>query len=406
VRGQAAREEGSVFSREGNMSRYLPASILAVVLSAWCVVADTQLPKEAKDAVPLPQAELRFTDGSGARVFILQESIDIVTRYGKLTIPARDIRKIEVGFRPTEGTEKKIEEAIKQLGSDTFAQREAASKELAKMGAPAYWALKKVVTDPDKEVARRASILVKQLVDTVPAERLQIRVGDFVQTTEFPVAGRIINETLKVRNKHFGETELKLSELAALQVTAGSFHVTDSFTVQPAGFKEYHGKSAVFKGAYFLERGDLVGAKAAVASYDQNDMCDLVTLFAMRRAPGNGGLGIGSKPGAIKPDGIEKLLNELAEKPINQSILDAHGEDMARAFYITAAVGEAHRPHSPVKQLQGKKDPKKWEEWSVTMRDTAIKLAEAARARQSVEVKTAAVKLNNVCNSCHEVFRQ
>src|SRR5262245_19344279 len=56
----------------------------------------------------------------------------------------------------------KIDDLIKQLGDDSFAKREAASKALAQLGEPALAALRKAAdSSDDAEVRTRATRLVE-----------------------------------------------------------------------------------------------------------------------------------------------------------------------------------------------------------------------------------------------------
>jgi hypothetical protein len=52
--------------------------------------------------------------------------------------------------------DKKIERLVKQLGSDKFKEREAATKRLVAIGEPALGALRKALTSDDREVRNRA----------------------------------------------------------------------------------------------------------------------------------------------------------------------------------------------------------------------------------------------------------
>jgi hypothetical protein len=162
----------------------------------------------------------------------------------------------------------------------------------------------------------------------------------------------------------------------------------------------------VLRAAHFFERGDFFAAKEVAEAFAQGkEVEDLARHFRMR---GKGGLGIGLKAGAVKPDGIEHMFLELVRRPGEPQLkasLDAYGDDLARAGYITAAIAEAHRGHCPVKVKTAKKDPKDWETWSVTLRDTALDLAWAAQEKHAAKVQAAVTKINRTCNSCHEVFR-
>ena len=67
----------------------------------------------------------------------------------------------------------KIEKLVEQLGSDTFAEREAATAALAKLGMPALEALRKGAASKDSEIRKRAKdILVKLEKEAASAEVL------------------------------------------------------------------------------------------------------------------------------------------------------------------------------------------------------------------------------------------
>ena len=66
-----------------------------------------------------------------------------------------------------------IDKLVEQLGSDTFAEREAASAALAKMGKPALGSLRKAMTSKDNEIRKRAKdILTKLEKEVASAEVL------------------------------------------------------------------------------------------------------------------------------------------------------------------------------------------------------------------------------------------
>jgi hypothetical protein len=245
-------------------------------------------------------------------------------------------------------------------------------------------------------VARRCEALVKQIESTIPANRLQVRGNDLVQTREFTVTGRLTATTIKVRNKYFGESELKVFELHSLSLTAAGYLGATAPFVNETG---------MLKAAHLLEKGDFFAAKETAEAFAKGkEVEDLARMFRQRA---KGGIGIGLKPGAIKPDGIEATFCLLEGRPVEQlrANLDTQADDLARACYITAAIAEAHRGHCPVKEKKDKKDPKDWEKWSVTLRDTAIELAGAVQEKHPVKVKATLTKLNRTCNSCHDVFR-
>src|SRR5262249_13212483 len=84
--------------------------IVAVFLGV-SVVAPSQTSEKKKPA----DVEATFANASVVRVTLLAEKIEVDTVYGKLSVPVRDVRRIEFGMRLPEGADKKIETAIKQL---------------------------------------------------------------------------------------------------------------------------------------------------------------------------------------------------------------------------------------------------------------------------------------------------
>ena len=161
--------------------------------------------------------EVRFADESLVKMVLLHSSIEVVTRYGKLTVPASDIRRIEFGLRVPEETTKRIELAVNRLGSADFKQREAACAELLSLRELAFPALQQCVRSTDLEVARRAKDTLKTLVETVPAEKLHLPRYDTVVALEFTIIGQINAPVLKASTPYFGETNLKLAEVRQMR---------------------------------------------------------------------------------------------------------------------------------------------------------------------------------------------
>jgi len=157
-----------------------------------------------------------FHDGTVIKRVALPGSIELTTRYGKLTVPVKDIRRIEFGFRLSAEMAKQVEEGVQALGSKDFRQRETASKQLAQLGARAWPALQKAAQSKDMEVSRRAQAIVQQIQQTVPADQLQIKPDDTIVTADCVLVGRVANEALKARTKTLGEMSFKLTDLRSL----------------------------------------------------------------------------------------------------------------------------------------------------------------------------------------------
>jgi hypothetical protein len=193
-----------------------PWALLGPMLCAGVTLAQGKVEKEPGKP---PEVEVRFADGSNVRMVLVQEHLDVATRYGKLTIPLQEIRRIDFGLHLPEGVGKKVEDAVKRLGSESFKDREAASQELVDLGAYAYPAVQNALKSTDLEVAQRAAEVIKRLREKVPADELRLPASDRVQTVEFPVTGRLVSPTIRARSAYFGDVQLKLAELRSIRWT-------------------------------------------------------------------------------------------------------------------------------------------------------------------------------------------
>lgn len=191
-------------------------ALLAAVM--WVGFTSAQTQKKEKKPPPNPnEVEVRLHDGSRVRMIIQQESLDIVTKFGKLTVPTLEIRRIEFGVRPSEDVAKKIDDAIRRLGHENFKERENAANELVAMGAKAYVALNRATKSKDLEVAQRAKSALTRIKPKLSEGSLRLKEDDVVQTSDFTIAGRISTPTIKATTAIFGETTLKVGDLRGIR---------------------------------------------------------------------------------------------------------------------------------------------------------------------------------------------
>jgi hypothetical protein len=164
-------------------------------------------------------------------------------------------------------------------------------------------------------------------------------------------------------------------------------------------------RAAVQQIADAIAKKDDAGARKQAEGLAKKveEIYEVMDLMALRKGA-KGGLGIGPKPGAVTPDGIERKFIELSKKPLPQGQLDKEAADLARAAYIAAAIAEVAHAKVPARD-DGMKKRKDWLQWSKDMREGAARLAETAQTKKAADVKAAAVKLNSACNECHGVFR-
>lgn len=173
-------------------------------------VGRTTTPPKTLEAVAV------FHDGTTIRRAVLQDNLEVTTKYGKLTVPISDVRRIEFGLHVTEESKKKVEELVGKLGSEQFEEREKATKDLAALGAAALAALEKASRSTDKEVATRARQALDRIRATVPHDRLTLKEDDVIHTRESVITGRIATSVLKAKTEYFGEMPFKLTDLRSL----------------------------------------------------------------------------------------------------------------------------------------------------------------------------------------------
>jgi hypothetical protein len=161
--------------------------------------------------------EVRFTNGSVVVMNMLQDKVEIVTEYGKLTVPPKDIRNIEFGLHPTDEESQRLEDALGRLNSKIYKDRESAVSDLIALGPLAYVRLQAAAKSQDPEVARRAESALKTIREKTPAKQLRVREDDLVRTHKFSIVGRIITPTLKARAEDFGDLELRPARLLAIR---------------------------------------------------------------------------------------------------------------------------------------------------------------------------------------------
>jgi hypothetical protein len=196
------------------MIRRACSGFVLIALLAGGGSADENLNKGGPALRP---AELRCADGSVLRVQVFEANLDVETRYGKQTVPISDVRKIEFGPRMSSEVARKFRQALETLDSDDLQEREAAGRQLIDLGRVAYPGLLRSMVGTSAEKSRRIDALVKNIKQRVPAADLATSEEDLVHTASFVVVGRLLTPRLKLRTALFGDTELRLTDLYALQ---------------------------------------------------------------------------------------------------------------------------------------------------------------------------------------------
>jgi len=190
----------------------------ALVIAALCclsAVADP-VPEKAATDKPADNAlppELRFADGSAVRLALLQDQIEVRTKYGTLTVPLAEVRSIEFGLRIPPEAARRLESAAANLASEDFAAREKASAELLALRELAWPTVRSLTKSPDREVSRRAAEIQEKLQAQLTETQKAMRPYDVIRTDAFEIHGLIQGNGLKARSPYFGDVQVEFANL-------------------------------------------------------------------------------------------------------------------------------------------------------------------------------------------------
>ena len=131
-----------------------------------------------KKACPDNEAEVLFANGSIVRMVIVQEHLEVATKYGKLTVPIKDLRRVDFGVHLPAGVEGKLDAALKKLSSPQYKMRESAVHELVDLGEHAYPTLTATAAKNNgPEITQRVALALQRIKAKVPENRLRLARG-------------------------------------------------------------------------------------------------------------------------------------------------------------------------------------------------------------------------------------
>jgi hypothetical protein len=200
---------GARTSFGGSGALVLIGSLLAIPQWSWSAEPDANVDPNA--------VEVRLVDRSAVRMSFQHESLDVTTRYGKLTVPTHDIQVIHFGLRVPAETHDRIQALIAQLGDEQFEKRETAQRELVRLKELAYPAVLRAMKETDAETSRRATKIAASIEESVEAERLAVKHYDTIVTNEFSIAGTLELTKLKARTPVFGEAQLDVAAVRSIR---------------------------------------------------------------------------------------------------------------------------------------------------------------------------------------------
>lgn len=257
--------------------------------------AETEKPPIKELDIPAPSAtpgemHAEFSDQGALQLVLLDAALELQTRFGKLTIPVAEIRKIEFAPRLEPELREKIAKALHNLASENFNTREEAVKELFGNRKAAYPQLVKLTDSADQEVARRALELVEKIRETVPEEQLQPREYDRLTTSDSIISGTILATSVKVRTKQFGEHELKLADLRALSTQPAEEYDVLPKEILPDPGSLYSYTQHIGKTFFFQVTGNQNGSVWGTDLYTADTNLATACVHAGALKPGEAGI--------------------------------------------------------------------------------------------------------------------
>jgi hypothetical protein len=150
---------------------------------------------------------------------------------------------------------------------------------------------------------------------------------------------------------------------------------------------------AVLELAREVAEGKDVAKKAAALKKQFRSNSAAMRLYNPRS---RGGIGFG--PGG---EGIEARFVDLGEEGISPEALKKEAQELRRAARINLVLAEVVRGFAPQKPFQGR-GRKEWERDLEAMKKASAGLLKALDSGSPREVRAAAARINDACNSCHD----
>ena len=189
---------------------------------------EVEPPRAPAEPVDPEIIRLHLLDGSIVTGKLSVKEILVDTQFGKLTIPVTNIVSFRPGLDSFPDLSKQINDLITALAANDYNEREAAQKELIKMGSPIRKLLEaRQKSDDDAERNRRIKVIIEGFEEAAaggddeegaPTEWIQL---DTIVTTDFTVVGKIVQKKFGISSK-FGELTVNLGDVRRGERNVGS----------------------------------------------------------------------------------------------------------------------------------------------------------------------------------------
>jgi hypothetical protein len=173
-----------------------------------------------RKAEPIGPREIRLhlRDGNVIAGDLSFPDINVETDFGTLKVPIDKIRAFHPGLDSFPAVSGRLEKLIADLGGDDYAAREEAHKQLLQWGLPIRNLLSQASDGDNAERKRHLTEILAEFEDQAAEDNFEeepvrelIR-RDTVETTEFTIVGRIVEQEFKVASK-YGDLVVKLADI-------------------------------------------------------------------------------------------------------------------------------------------------------------------------------------------------
>ena len=180
---------------------------------------------EPEPVKPLPPGTIRvhLHDGSLITGILSNNTIDVETQFGTLTVPVDKIMSITPGLDSQTDRLENLKKLIESLGAMSYSERDKAEKKLLSMGLVIRSELKRYENDKNAERKNRVQKILAALnemaEDEDPAElesTEQWRRLDTINTEPFMLAGRIKQKQFELASR-YGKLNIRLADIKRVE---------------------------------------------------------------------------------------------------------------------------------------------------------------------------------------------